>query len=142
MLNIKSFRYLLVIFAVVFSFLFIGLYNHAVAGKEINKKIAVASTGPTLDDAVAARFGRCPYFLIITTGNMEFEALPNPFTSGGGAGYQSAQLMLDRNVSVVLTGNCGPNPCRIFNAAGVQVITGVSGPVRQAVKQYISGTLG
>ena len=28
-------------------------------------KIAVTSTGPTLDDMMEARFGRCAYFLII-----------------------------------------------------------------------------
>ena len=37
-------------------------------------KIAVTSTGPTLDDMMEARFGRCPYFLIIDLDNMEFEA--------------------------------------------------------------------
>ncbi|HUV77864.1 MAG TPA: NifB/NifX family molybdenum-iron cluster-binding protein [Desulfobacterales bacterium] len=104
-------------------------------------KIGVTSTGPTLDDMVAARFGRCPYFLIIDPDTMEFEALPNPNISlGGGAGIQSAQLMADRDVAAVLTGNCGPNAIKTFGAAGIKVISGVSGPVRQAVQQYISGS--
>ena len=104
-------------------------------------KIGVTSTGPTLDDMVAARFGRCPYFLIIDPDTMEFEALPNPnISQGGGAGIQSAQLMADRDVAAVLTGNCGPNAIKTFGTAGIQVISGVSGLVRQAVQQYISGT--
>jgi predicted Fe-Mo cluster-binding NifX family protein len=90
---------------------------------------------------LADRFGRCPYFLVIDPDTMEFEAFPNPNISlGGGAGIQSAQLMADRDVAVVLTGNCGPNAIKTFGAAGIQVISGVSGPVREAVKQYISGT--
>jgi predicted Fe-Mo cluster-binding NifX family protein len=28
-------------------------------------KIAVTAAGPTLEDTVAARFGRCAYFLIV-----------------------------------------------------------------------------
>jgi hypothetical protein len=28
-------------------------------------KIAVTSTGPTLDDNVEPRFGRCPYFISV-----------------------------------------------------------------------------
>jgi predicted Fe-Mo cluster-binding NifX family protein len=105
-------------------------------------KIGVTSTGTTLDDMVAARFGRCPYFLIIDPDTMEFEALPNPnISKGGGAGIQSAQLMADRDVAAILTGNCGPNAIKTFGAAGIQVISGVSGPVRQAVQHYISGTL-
>jgi predicted Fe-Mo cluster-binding NifX family protein len=105
-------------------------------------KIAVTSTGPTLNDAVEPRFGRCAYFLIIDPDTMEFEALPNPnITLGGGAGIQSAQLMADKGVSVVLTGNCGPNAFQTFGAAGIQVITSVNGQVHQAVQQYTAGTL-
>lgn len=105
-------------------------------------KIAVTSTGPTLDDMMEARFGRCPYFLIIDLETMEFELLANPnIALGGGAGIQSAQLMADKGVSTVLTGNCGPNAFQTFGAANIQVITGVSGRVRQAVEQYKSGAL-
>ena len=105
-------------------------------------KIAVTSTGPALEDAVDARFGRCAYFLIIDPDTMEFEAIPNPnLALGGGAGIQSAQLMAEKGVSVVLTGNCGPNAFNVFGAAGIQVITGVNEQVRQAVQQYTSGAL-
>ncbi len=105
-------------------------------------KIAVTSTGPTLDDAVEARFGRCPYFLIIDPDTLDLEALPNAnIALGGGAGIQSAQTMANQGVSVVLTGNCGPNAFRVFGTAGIQVITGVTGQVRQAVRQFKSGAL-
>jgi predicted Fe-Mo cluster-binding NifX family protein len=57
-------------------------------------KIGITSTGPTLDDQVEARFGRCAYFLVVDTGSMEFEALENPnIAVGGGAGIQSARLL-------------------------------------------------
>ncbi|RZB32166.1 MAG: hypothetical protein SRB1_01785 [Desulfobacteraceae bacterium Eth-SRB1] len=105
-------------------------------------KIAVTSTGPTLDDMMEARFGRCAYFLIVDPDTMEFEALENAnIALGGGAGIQSAQLMADKGVSTVLTGNCGPNAFQTFGAANIQVITGVSGQARQAVEQYKSGAL-
>ena len=105
-------------------------------------KIAVTSTGPALDDAMESRFGRCAYFLIIDPDTMEFEALANPnVMESGGAGIQSAQLMSKKDVSAVLTGNCGPNAFNVFGAAGIKVITGVSGQVRQAVEQYKSGAI-
>jgi len=105
-------------------------------------KIAVTATGPTLDDQVETRFGRCAYFLIIDTDSLAFEAIENPNTAlGGGAGIQSAQLLANNDVSTVLTGNCGPNAFQTFGAAGIQVVTGVSGPVRQAVEQFKSGDL-
>jgi predicted Fe-Mo cluster-binding NifX family protein len=103
-------------------------------------KIAVTSTGPTLDDTVAPRFGRCAYFLIIDPGSLDFEPVENPnIMLGGGAGIQSAQLMANKGVSVVLTGNCGPNAFRTFGAAGIQVITGITGQVRQAVERFRAG---
>jgi predicted Fe-Mo cluster-binding NifX family protein/ferredoxin len=100
-------------------------------------KIAVTSTGPSLDDNVEARFGRCPYFIIIDTDTMQFEAIENPnLALGGGAGIQSAQLMYEKGVTAVLTGNCGPNAYNVFGQAGIQVIVGVSGTVRNAVEQF------
>ncbi len=104
-------------------------------------KIAVTSTGPSLEDNVEARFGRCPYFLIIDTDTTQYEAIENPnIALGGGAGIQSAQLMSEKGVTTVLTGNCGPNAFNVFGQAGVQVIIGVSGPVCSAVEQFKAGT--
>jgi predicted Fe-Mo cluster-binding NifX family protein/ferredoxin len=103
-------------------------------------KIAVTSTGPTFDDNVEARFGRCPYFLIIDTDTTQLEAIENPnMALGGGAGIQSAQLMSEKGVIAVLTGNCGPNAFNVFGQAGIQVIVGVNGPVRNAVEQFKTG---
>lgn len=105
-------------------------------------KIGISATGPDLEAQVEPRFGRCPYFLIVDPESMSFEALDNPSTASvGGAGIQSAQLMADKGVSTVLTGNCGPNAFRTFEAANIPVVTGVSGPVRQAVEQFQSGAL-
>lgn len=103
-------------------------------------KIAVTATGPGLDEQVEARFGRCAYFLIVDTDSMEFEAVENPNVAvGGGAGIQSAQLLAEKEAQTVLTGNCGPNAFQVFGAAGIQVIVGVSGVVRDAIAQFKSG---
>lgn len=105
-------------------------------------KIAVTAKGKTLEDQVDPRFGRCPYFLIVNTDTMDFEALENPsLAQGGGAGIQSGQLMAEHNVKFVLTGNCGPNAFQTLGAADIQVIVGASGIVREAVEQFKSGAL-
>ncbi len=105
-------------------------------------KIAVTAKGKTLDDHVDPRFGRCPYFLIVETDTMQFESVANPNLSvGGGAGIQAAQLMAEQEVEAVLTGNCGPNAHRTLEAAGIAVVVGVDGTVRQVVEQFKSGAL-
>jgi predicted Fe-Mo cluster-binding NifX family protein len=105
-------------------------------------KIAFTSSGPTLDDNVEGHFGRCAYFLIVDPDTMEFEAIPNPnLALIEGVGRKSAQLMVDKGVPVVLTGNCGPNAIQIFDRAGITVITGVIGKVRHVANRFKEGTL-
>jgi predicted Fe-Mo cluster-binding NifX family protein len=43
--------------------------------------------------------------------------------------------------AAVLTGNCGPKAFHTLQAAGIQVIVGVEGSVRQAVQNYQAGKL-
>ena len=105
-------------------------------------KIAVTAKGKTLEDLVDPRFGRCLVFLIVDTETLATEAIENANVAlGGGAGIQSAQLMAEHDVKVVLTGNCGPNAYQTLNAAGIEVIVGVSGRIRDAVEQFKAGSL-
>lgn len=105
-------------------------------------KIAVTASGPDLDSQIESRFGRCQYFIIVDTDTMEYEAIRNPNVQvGGGAGIQSAQMMAQNDVEVVLTGNCGPNAFRVFSQAGIKIVTGVSGLVRESVEKFKSGAI-
>jgi len=103
-------------------------------------KIAISATGPTLDAEVDPRFGRCQYFIITDPQTMEFEALENSSAmASGGAGISTAQMIAGKGVEAVLTGNCGPNAYQVLSAAGIQVITGVSGKIENAIQGYKSG---
>jgi len=103
-------------------------------------KIALTSSGPELSAPIDPRFGRCPYFIFIDPDTMKFEAFENPnLASPSGAGIQAAQFIAEKEAKAVLTGSCGPNAFQTLQAAGVEVIVGVSGTVEDAVKQYKSG---
>ena len=105
-------------------------------------KIAVSSTGTDLDSEIDPRFGRCAYFIIVNPDDMTFEAIENESMSlGGGAGIQSGQFIASTGATVLITGNVGPNASRTLNAAGLDVIVGVSGPVREAIERYKKGEL-
>lgn len=103
-------------------------------------KIAVPSTRPELSSPVDPRFGRAPYIIIIDTDTLNFEALENPnLNSPSGAGIQLAQLISEKGAQAVLTGSCGPNAFQILQAAGIEVVIGVTGTVEDAVKRFAAG---
>ncbi|MFC1956810.1 NifB/NifX family molybdenum-iron cluster-binding protein [Chloroflexota bacterium] len=104
-------------------------------------KIAVTAEGPTLDSKVDSRFGRCQYFIVADPETLEFEAIENSSAMGGGAGISASQIIAGKQVDVVLTGNCGPNAYRALSAAGIKVVTEVSGDVREAIQGYKLGKL-
>jgi predicted Fe-Mo cluster-binding NifX family protein len=71
---------------------------------------------------------------------MEFEAYPNlAADSTGGAGIQVAQTMANEGVKVVITGNVGPNAFGVMSAAGIEIITGASGTVRDVIEKFKKG---
>ncbi len=104
-------------------------------------KICITSQGKELNSQIDPRFGRCAYFIIIDPDSMEFEAIENTSAqSMGGAGIQSGQLISSKGVKSILTGNVGPNAFQTLQASGIEIITGVSGTVEDAVKKYKEGT--
>jgi predicted Fe-Mo cluster-binding NifX family protein len=105
-------------------------------------KIAITATAASLDTDIDPRFGRCQYFVIADPDTMEFEALENSGAMvGGGAGISTAQTIAGKGIEAVLTGNCGPNAYQVLEAAGIKVVTGVSGKVRDAIQNYKLGKL-
>ena len=106
-------------------------------------KIAVSSTGPTLDHAMDARFGRAAVFLIIDVTSDEVKAVDNRqnIEAAQGAGIQAARLIQDTDAEVVITGHCGPKAFQTLEAAGIKVIVGVEGVVRDVMERFKAGKL-
>jgi predicted Fe-Mo cluster-binding NifX family protein len=105
-------------------------------------KIAVTSTGKTMDSQVDPRFGRAACFIIADTETMDFNVIDNEnIAAAGGAGISSAKVVTDAGAQAVLTGNCGPNAERALNTAGIKLYTGVTGTVAEAIELFKSNKL-
>ena len=105
-------------------------------------KICVTAEGKNLDCGVDPRFGRCRYFVFVDTDSMTVEAVENPNAQfSGGAGIQSGQLVISKGAKAVLTGNMGPNAFKVLESAGIEILTGVSGKISEAIENYKSGRI-
>ena len=105
-------------------------------------KIGISSTGKELTAQVDPRFGRCQYFLIVDTENMNFEYISNESSiASGGAGIRAAETIAKIGVKAVLTGNMGPNAFQTLSAAGIKVFTGATGTINEALDKYKKGEL-
>jgi predicted Fe-Mo cluster-binding NifX family protein len=105
-------------------------------------RIAISANGPTLDAEVDPRFGRCQYFIIADPETMEFEAVDNASAmAAGGAGISAAQMVAQKGVAAIITGNCGPNAHQVLSTAGIEMITGASGKVKDVLESYRAGKL-
>ncbi len=105
-------------------------------------KVCITSEGDNLDSRVDPHFGRCKNFIVADCNTLNFEAVKNlHIESTGGAGIQSGQFIAEKKVKAILTGNVGPNAFQTLQSAGIEVISGVSGTVKEAIEKYKKGTL-
>lgn len=104
-------------------------------------KVIVSATGRDLDSEVDPRFGRAARFIAVDPDTLEFEVLENTqnLQASQGAGIQAATLVARHKPAAVLTGNCGPKAFQTLRAAGISVVVGVSGVVRNVVEKYRKG---
>jgi predicted Fe-Mo cluster-binding NifX family protein len=105
-------------------------------------KIAITSTGPTLDDNVSTEFADSKYLLIIDFDTLGFEAMISPVVADDGpaAGELLAQHLLREDVSKILASHINPEVLKSFlktlRGTGIQIVDGMSGSVRGAVRQF------
>lgn len=89
---------------------------------------------------VSEHFGRCPEFTII-----EFEAgelkkketIANP---GHHPGYLP-EFLKKMGVGYIVAGGMGMRAQNLFNAAGIEIIVGISGSIDEVVRKILDGSL-
>ncbi len=109
-------------------------------GEGLDENICITSQGNSLESEVDPRFGRARYFLIVNPETMNFDVVENSnIDAAHGAGIQSSQLVANKNIKAVLTGNCGPKAFQVLQSSGIKIVTGISGKVKDAVEKYKEG---
>jgi len=107
-------------------------------------KIAVSSIDKNIEGDVSDVFGRCPYFIIAEIENQKIErteVIENKSTDQmSGAGISTAQLIAEKNVNAVITGNVGPRAFDVLKQFNIEVYSG-SGAIKEVLQKFINGKL-
>jgi len=107
-------------------------------------KIAISATGKGLDSQVDERFGRCTNFVIVEIEGKKIksiEDMENTATAQmGGAGITASQMVADRGIKAVITGNMGPRAFQVFEQLGIEVYQGL-GSVKEVAEKFIKKQL-
>ncbi len=106
-------------------------------------KIAVGTTGDSLEAWVSSELGWCRRFVIVDTTSMSYFIVSQPVAES----YEEASLAAIRtlahhDVSTVVVAKAQPQCRQVLNQLGIDVIEGIEGlTVRQAVERFLSDSL-
>ncbi len=86
-------------------------------------RVAIASTGNTLESNISQQFGRCEYFVIYDTESKAIEFIPNPNKDlAEGSGQASVQMVASRNVNKIISGDFGIKIKPLLDSFKIQMI--------------------
>ena len=86
-------------------------------------KVAITSTGQSLESKLDQRFGRCAFFVIYDTETGGGEILPNPNKDAEeGAGPASVQLVASKEVEKIVSGEFGYKIKSLLDSLRIQMV--------------------
>jgi predicted Fe-Mo cluster-binding NifX family protein len=86
-------------------------------------KIAITSSGNSMESLLDRRFGRCAYFFIYDQHDGSMEIIPNPNKDREEfAGPASVQLVASKNVQKIISGEFGLKIKSLLDSQKIQMI--------------------
>jgi predicted Fe-Mo cluster-binding NifX family protein len=106
-------------------------------------KLALTTSGTTLEGPLDPRFGRAPRFVVYDTETNHFEVVDNRagLEATQGAGIQAAERLARLGISGLVTGRCGPHALRVLERLGIEAYNSDAGTVGEAIEAYRAGRL-
>jgi len=109
-----------------------------------NKRIAVAAEDSVgLDGQVSEHFGRCGAYVVVETQAGEIvdtRVVANPYAERHVPGSVPS-FIRELGADAIVAGGMGPRAVGFFEEFGIDVATGASGRIRDAVTAYLQGEL-
>ncbi len=116
-------------------FLFLSVFVFAQSQQE--RIIAVATFEKTESSQISDKAARAPYYLVFDKSGKLLEIISNPFhDAAGGAGPKMADLLAEKNVTVVVAGSFGYKMANALEAKGIKYHE-ATGIVKKAVEKLL-----
>jgi len=97
---------------------------------------------PSRQDLIDSHFGHCEYFTVYTTDDkniVDQEIIASP--AGCGCKSDIAQTLAEMGVKILLAGNMGDGAVNVLNNAGIEVVRGCSGRVKEVALAWLTGSI-
>ncbi|KAF5089261.1 Dinitrogenase iron-molybdenum cofactor [anaerobic digester metagenome] len=107
-------------------------------------KIAISSSGNSINSPSSPIFGRCNSFIFVDVDGDTYsnvESLENPAISESGAGIKAAQFIAENGAEILVTGSPGPNAFDILKKLGIKVYKIMDGTVEDNLKFFLEKRL-
>jgi predicted Fe-Mo cluster-binding NifX family protein len=103
-------------------------------------KIAISAGGNSMQSPFEPRFGRSPGFLIYDTETGKDYYIDNSTNQGAaqGAGIQTAQIIADHGVQILITGPIGPKASAALAKTNINIFNCSAQTVAQALEIFQS----
>ena len=98
---------------------------------------------PSRQNQIDGHFGHCEYFTVFTINENKEIVAQQIVDSPAGCGCKSniAHTLAAMDVSLMIAGNMGEGAVNVLNSAGIEVLRGCSGDVKEAAQKWIDGSL-
>ncbi|HKK54545.1 MAG TPA: NifB/NifX family molybdenum-iron cluster-binding protein [Patescibacteria group bacterium] len=107
-------------------------------------KVAISSNGDNIENVVSDVFGRCQYFIVVEIKNgktEEIEVIKNEsLDQNSAAGVSTAQLIVEKDVNAVITGNIGPKALDVLKQFDIEIYSG-KGIIKDVLSAFIDKKL-
>jgi len=96
-----------------------------------------------LNSTISEHFGKCSIYLfidIVDRNVISIKSLPNPFLNNHTPGAVPS-FIHENNANIMISGGMGQKAIEFFTSYGIEVCTGVSGTIKEALNLYYSNQL-
>ncbi|MCE5213959.1 MAG: NifB/NifX family molybdenum-iron cluster-binding protein [Methanobacterium sp.] len=107
-------------------------------------KLAITSEDQDLNSDISPVFGRSPYLILVDldeNGIKKFQSIRNPTLIEFGTGNTLAQLIVNKEVEAVISGEMGPIVFLILRNAGIKIYKYAEMNAKKNIKLFIAGRL-